>query len=65
MLGLVHHSRLLNLNTISLVKLYLTHHLVYHQELRGDATDVFVEARRVLGNVLRTRTTSWSRGVVP
>jgi hypothetical protein len=31
----------------------------------GDATDVFVEARRVLGNVLRTRTTSWSRGVVP
>ena len=31
----------------------------------GDATDAFVEARRVLGNVLRTRTTPWSRGVMP
>jgi hypothetical protein len=31
----------------------------------GDATAVFVEARRVLGNVLRAPASPWSRGVLP
>jgi hypothetical protein len=31
----------------------------------GDATPAFVQARRVLGNVTRTRATPWSRGVMP
>jgi hypothetical protein len=31
----------------------------------GDATAAFVQARRVLGNVQRTRATPWSRGVSP
>jgi hypothetical protein len=31
----------------------------------GDATGAFVQARRVLGNVVRTRATPWSRGVAP
>lgn len=31
----------------------------------GDATLAFVQARRVLGNVTRTRATPWSRGVMP
>ncbi|WP_439642294.1 DUF4175 family protein [Gemmatimonas sp.] len=31
----------------------------------GDVTTRFVEARRVLGIVVRTRATTWSRGVVP
>ncbi|GAB1342173.1 hypothetical protein [Gemmatimonas sp.] len=34
-------------------------------ERGGDATALFVQARRVLGNVSRTRATPWSRGVTP
>lgn len=34
-------------------------------ERDGDATALFVQARRVLGNVSRTRATPWSRGVTP
>ena len=32
-------------------------------EQGGNATEAFAQARRVLGNVMRTRATSWSRGV--
>jgi hypothetical protein len=31
----------------------------------GDVTAAFVQARRVLGNVTRTRATPWSRGGAP
>lgn len=34
-------------------------------ERGGDATDTFVTARRVLGNVVRTPAAAWSRGVPP
>jgi hypothetical protein len=39
--------------------------LLSRLEQGGDATGAFLAARRVLGNVVRTRATVWSRGVTP
>ena len=41
------------------------HTLLVAFDRGGDVTPAFVQARRVLGNVARTRVTPWSRGVIP